>query len=129
MRKLQSLMRNNVNTNNGSRQKLVDQLAKVEPDLPMALAGQALNDYAPRGLARIAAGGAGVAGLATLSPTTLAMLPLASPRIVGEAAYAAGRGVGGMKKAAANSPVKADDLARALMLAQLLGNTTQQASK
>lgn len=125
MRKLQSVMRNNVNTNYGQRQKLVDALAKVEPDLPKALAGQALNDYAPRGLSRIAAGGAGVAGLATMNPSTLAMLPLASPRIIGEAAFGSGRFAKSIESAAKKSGMTPDKLARLLIALQATGNVSQ----
>lgn len=101
LRKLQSVMRNNVSTNYGNRAKLVDQLAQYEPELPNAIAGQALNSLAPRGLAgygTLAVGGNGLAfhGLPALTnPATAAMLAAAgiisSPRLVGEGAYAAGR--------------------------------------
>ncbi len=89
-RKLQSVMRNNVNTNYGERARLVDELAQYQPDLPMALAGQALNSMTPRGLAGGAASANALYGVA-MSPQALAALPLASPRIVGEAAYGTGR--------------------------------------
>lgn len=90
MRKLQSLMRNNVSTNYGQRLKLAQELEKTGGNQIMpALAGQALNDLAPRGLARI--GGGLAAGGAFINRSTLAALPLASPRLVGEAAYMAGR--------------------------------------
>lgn len=128
MRKLQSVMRNNVNTNWGARQKLVDELAKHEPDLPYALAGQAMSDTMPRGLARINAGTAGAAALAT-NPWALLLAPAFSPRAVGETAYAAGRGVRAAKDAAAMSPINAQQLARALLLSQLLGRTTEQSSE
>lgn len=90
MRKLQSLMRNNVSTNYGQRVKLAQELEQAGGNEIMpALAGQALNDLAPRGLARI--GGGLAAGGAVINPATLAALPLASPRLVGEAAYYAGK--------------------------------------
>jgi hypothetical protein len=90
LRKLQSTMRNNVNTNYGARTKLLDELARHQPDLPYALAGQALNSMTPRGLA---AGGAGIHtlyGMAT-NPTSLAMLPATSPRLMGEVLHGAGQ--------------------------------------
>jgi hypothetical protein len=54
------------------------------------LAGQALSSAAPRGLQGI---GSAVAGATTAfaNPAYLAALPLTSPRIVGEAAYYAGK--------------------------------------
>jgi hypothetical protein len=94
LRKLQSTMRNNVNTNYGQREKLLDTLARHEPDLPAALAGQSLNTWAPRGLARATPGMVVGGGAAMMAPQALAMLPLTSPRLMGEIAYGAGR-VGG----------------------------------
>jgi hypothetical protein len=90
LRKLQSTMRNNVNTNYGQREKLLDTLAQHQPDLPAALAGQSLNTVAPRGLARISPMTVIATGGASLNPATLAMLPFTSPRLMGEASYAAG---------------------------------------
>lgn len=94
LRKLQSTMRNNVNTNYGQRTKLLDELAKQEPDLPAALAGQVLNALAPRGLARLGMHNAMTMGAAYMNPLALATLPFQSPRLVGEALYAGGRAAG-----------------------------------
>lgn len=91
LRKLQSTMRNNVNTNYGQREKLLDTLAKHQPDLPAALAGQSLNTTMPRGLARISPAAIAASGVSGMNPATLAMLPLTSPRLMGEAAYGTGR--------------------------------------
>lgn len=89
LRKLQSVMRNNANTNYGQRVNLAQELEKAgSGDIMNSLAGQALNNLAPRGLQSIAASGAGVASFT--NPSTLAYLPLASPRAVGEVAYKAG---------------------------------------
>lgn len=92
MRKLQSLMRNNVHTNYGSRLDLAQTLQdKGGNNIMPALAGQAMNSWTPRGL-----GGQGEA-LATLgagafiNPHILAALPFQSPKIVGSAAYGAGK--------------------------------------
>lgn len=93
-RKLLSSMRNNVNANFGQRERLVDELATHEPNLPAALAGQTLATLAPRGLARLGITEGLQLGAAYLNPATLAALPLQSPRLMGEAAYALGR-VGG----------------------------------
>jgi hypothetical protein len=91
LRKLQSITRNNVQTNYGERVRLADVLAKHEPNLQPAIAGQAMNTVMPRGLVArgSAMGGAGAAAH-LMDPTLAAMLPLTSPRLVGEAAYGAG---------------------------------------
>ena len=93
LRKLSSVMRNNVNTNYGARTAHLDELqtASGKPLVP-AVAGQAMNSWTPRGLSQIGANMA-VTGLAgnLLSPWALATLPAQSPRLVGEAAHAAGR--------------------------------------
>ena len=104
MRKLQSLMRNNVNTNYGNRQALARQLEQMGgKDLMPALAGQALNSPTPRGLQALGATGTGVA--AFFNPSVLPLLAAQSPRLVGEAALAAG-------KVARASRVGADALQR-----------------
>lgn len=94
LRKLQSLMRNNVNTNFGNRVNSANILESNGADILPAVAGQSMSSWTPRGLAGLAASGAGVASL--VNPTTLLGLPAASPRLVGEGAYllgAANRGV------------------------------------
>ena len=90
MRKLQSLMRNNVNTNYGNRLDLAGKLeAGGGQEIMPALAGQALNSWTPRGMQGLAATGLGGFGIA--NPATLAALPATSPRLMGEAAYGLGR--------------------------------------
>lgn len=96
LRKLQSVMRNNVNTNYGQRNALLQDLAQYEPDLPNALAGQALNAATPRGMAQrtaieLGGVGAGAAAMHFINPAFLASMPFFSPRVVGEGAYLAGR--------------------------------------
>jgi len=100
IRKLQSVMRNNVNTNYGQRKKLIDVLAEYEPSLPYLIAGQALNTVTPRGLAgqaaRLQAGAAGLLGVGgAVSPGAAMMaiptLAASSPRLLGETAYGLGR--------------------------------------
>jgi hypothetical protein len=93
MRKLQSLMRNNVNTNYGQRLNLAQQLESAGgKDLMPALAGQALSSKLPRGLqsatnipSALLAYGAGGPALATLD------LLASSPKLVGEASYKYGQ--------------------------------------
>jgi hypothetical protein len=105
VRKLQSVMRNNVNTNYGQRQKLIDVLAQYEPSLPNVIAGQALSSWTPRGLAGqatrlqgAAAGLLGAGGAISPGAALLAVPALAasSPRVLGETAYGAGRVAAGL---------------------------------
>ena len=91
MRKLQSLMRNNVSTNYGGRVESAGKLSDYGAEnLMPALAGQTLSELAPRGIAR-AGNIAGFMGAAAVNPWSLAAAPLASPRLMGEASYGAGR--------------------------------------
>jgi hypothetical protein len=98
VRRLQSLTRNNANTSFEYRKQLADILKqKSGVDLMPALAGQSLNTYVPRGLHRIIpsfTAGSGITGAMTIGASglaPLATLPLQSPRLVGEATYAAGK--------------------------------------
>lgn len=91
-RKLQSLMRDNVQTNYGQRTSLAQDLQRIGgAEFMPGLAGQALSSPVPRGLQSIAtvpssylAYGAG--GI----PGAVANLALSSPRLMGEAAFATG---------------------------------------
>lgn len=100
MRKLQSLTRNNVNTNYGNRLDLARQLEQQGGQQIMpALAGQSLSSWTPRGLGGAVAGGLGMGGYA-LGGAGMAVPVLAaqSPRLMGEAALMVGRGAGGVSK-------------------------------
>jgi hypothetical protein len=98
LRKLQSIMRKNVNTNFGQRVQLGKELSKYGEDIFPALAGQSLAELTPMGLQRAtslgtAAGAFSAGGL----PLATASLLSSSPRLMGEAAYGAGllgRGLG-----------------------------------
>lgn len=93
MRKLQSVLRNNVNTNYGQRQALVEVLEQAGGrDLQTALAGQALNNWAPRGLQVATAPGLSLgAGAVAGIPAAAGAAAISSPRLMGEAAYLAGQ--------------------------------------
>lgn len=96
MRKLQSLMRNNVNTNYGQRLSLARELEAIGGRQMMpALAGQALSDLVPRGIQRTTAPLSAI-GLFSAGglPATVTGAALSSPRVVGETAFAAGRSAG-----------------------------------
>lgn len=100
MRKLQSLMRDNVQTNYGQRVKLGELLESYGDKAMMpALAGQTLSDLAPRGIAKA---GAPIATYQALMaggvPQALMTAAAASPRAVGETAYYAGRGAGAVDR-------------------------------
>jgi len=103
LRKLQAVMRNNVQTNYGRRTDLARMLAaNGAPQLMEKLAGQALSSPMPRGLARLVAGGieaipaaTGIAkGSAALGAAAAAKaapaLLLASPLAMGAAAHGLG---------------------------------------
>lgn len=93
LRKLQSLMRNNVNTNYGNRLNLAKQIEEQGgADLLPAVAGQALSSATPRGLQGLGATATGVYGLT--NPLALAALPFQSPRLMGELLYGAGKATG-----------------------------------
>jgi hypothetical protein len=96
MRKLQSLMRNNVNTSYGYRTKLAEQLEQAGGQQIMPqLAGQALSEWTPRGIQRATAtGGSGALALTGNIPAAAGMAAISSPRLVGEAAYGLGKAAG-----------------------------------
>ena len=107
VRKLQSIMRNNANTNYGRRVDLAQELAATgvagaDTLLPQ-IAGQMLSSKTPRGIqGGILPGAAG--GAALMNPA--AILPIAagalasSPRLVGEAAYYGGKAGGAAQRVA-----------------------------
>lgn len=95
LRKLQSIMRNNANTNYGQRVQLGNVLDQAAGGaLKPQVAGQMLSSATPRGI-QGAMGGLGMLGaVATGNFGALPLAALTSPRLVGEGAYAAGQ-VGG----------------------------------
>ena len=128
MRKLQSLMRNNVNTNYGQRVSLAQELSKAGGiDLMPALAGQAMNSLTPRGLqgasnvptAYLAYGAGGY-------PLAVADLLSSSPRVVGETAYKYGQMAGALNKGAeavsSRVPMTPQQAKMAALLAAQAGN-------
>jgi hypothetical protein len=101
MRKLQSLMRNNVNTNYGQRLELAKQLETMGGNEMMpALAGQALNQFTPRGLQRVSAAPEALLAYGAGGPALAAVdLAASSPRLVGEASYKYGQMLDALNKA------------------------------
>jgi hypothetical protein len=123
MRKLQSLMRNNVNTNYGQRLDLAQQLqAAGGKNMMPALAGQAMGDWTPRGIQRATAGLEGMGAYAIGGPALAALdIATSSPRLMGEAAYKYGQIANALnqgKKAVSNAVPMTAKQAR---LAALLG--------
>lgn len=92
LRKLQSVMRSNANTNWGKRFDYVKMLdeANLDANILTKLAGQSLSEYTPRGLQSLGAGSIAAYG-ALVDPTLLAGLALQSPRLAGELSYGAGK--------------------------------------
>lgn len=91
LRKLQSVMRDNVNTNYGNRVNYAETLEQASGKPIMAqLAGQALSSPTPRGLQRVLPSFTGLGAFA-LDPMYLATLPAQSPRLMGEATILAGK--------------------------------------
>lgn len=91
LRKLQSLGRNNVNTNYGNRMDMAKTLEQAGGNefLP-AIAGQSMNSWASRGLAG-QGGNLATLGASLANPAMLGLLPLQSPKAVGAMSYGAGK--------------------------------------
>ena len=99
MRKLQSLTRNNVNTNYGNRLDLVNQMTEAGgTNILPAVSGQALSSWTPRGLASASAlPTAAGAGYLLGGPAGAALLAMSSPRLMGETAYYTGKLAGAIR--------------------------------
>jgi hypothetical protein len=127
MRKLQSVMRNNVQTNYGQRARLAQELVNAGgTELMPALAGQSMSSVLPRGLGgQIETYGGGAAAL--MNPSLLFAAPLASPRAMGEVLYKYGQ-LKGLTKAGANKIPLSVDQANKLgtLLYQMNQNKEQQ---
>ena len=126
MRKLQSLSRNNVQTNYGHRLDLAKMLEQQGGNefLP-AIAGQSMNSWTSRGLAGRAEnlGTLGAAAVMT-NPWILGALPFQSPRMVGATLYGAGKATSGAQGLLGSpfNPVTANRL----LLSNQLGRLPQE---
>ena len=135
LRKLQSALRNNVNTSYGNRLNMLEDL---DPSLITEIGGQALSSITPRGLQGLSA--SGVAGYgAFVNPTMLAGLPFQSPRLVGETAFKIGQLQKSLKPLQGQTALdiarglrltgevmRADDIDNAELLKLLLDNRTDK---
>jgi hypothetical protein len=95
-RKLQAAIgRNNANVGYGQRAGQVERLNELDPTgtIIPTLAGTTLSSWKPRGLNAAVTLGAGIPAAVT-NPLALLMAPAFMPRLVGEAAYGAGRAAG-----------------------------------
>tara|TARA_R110000823_G_scaffold649_1_gene2786 strand:- start:43 stop:1734 length:1692 start_codon:yes stop_codon:yes gene_type:complete len=93
-RKLQSIMRDNVNTNFGERFDLAKKLAELDPTLFPELSGQSLTSYVPKGQQRqVAAANALISLQQSFGGNMLPLLglPFQSPRLMGEGAKLGGQ--------------------------------------
>ena len=102
IRKLTSLMRDNVNTSFGQRTKLARQLEEMGGETFMAgIAGHQAHGWMPSSIQRAVlptvASGAAMTGGASL-PAAAAMMAVGSPRIVGETANITGYLLGKLDK-------------------------------
>ena len=121
LRKLQSLMRNNVNTNYGNRLGLAKTLEeKGNVDLMPALAGQAMNSWTGRGLFGQGANLA-TTGAAFANPAILAALPFQSPKFVGATLYGGGKVAGTLRDLMDKSQVSGQQATLAALLAAQAG--------
>lgn len=87
LRKLKSTMSSNGKTNFGNRLDMIKALENAEGvSLLPQLAGQALNQFMPRGLASVP-----LIAASLLNPKAMLAMPFTSPRVVGEGALALGQ--------------------------------------
>lgn len=95
IRKLQSLMRNNAQTNYGNRLELAKTLEdKGGVNLGPSIAGQAMSSWTPRGMVGSIEKG-GMAFAPFVAPGALLAAPFTSPRLMGEGLYSLGAMSGG----------------------------------
>lgn len=89
-RKLQSIMRDSVNTNFGERFNLAKKIAELDPTLFPELSGQALRPYFPKGIQQLVGGANASLALADvftgggIPVKNLLAAPFQSPRLMGE---------------------------------------------
>jgi len=127
MRKLQSIMRNNVTSNYGQRAGAAEELINAgASELKPALAGQSMSAVLPRGLGgQIETYGGGLAAVS--NPSILLGAPFASPRLMGELLYKYGQTKGLGKKALNQVPLSVDQANKiGTLLYQMNQNKEQQ---
>jgi hypothetical protein len=115
LRKLQSVMRNDVNTNYGNRVDYAKMLedASGKPIMEQ-LAGQSLSTFTPRGLQKLSATGLG--GASIYNPSLLPLVVGSSPRLMGEATVLAGQAARPFINLANSGTQEQRNLAKLLMM-------------
>lgn len=129
IRKLQSTLRDNVNTSYGRRTDLANVLMQNgAPDLMGKIAGQSLSSPTSRGLGKLLMGGELGGGIATAAAghpiaaaSILPAMAIQSPRLVGEAALATGKAANLGKLLAGTIIRKPKTAAEAALIANELG--------
>jgi hypothetical protein len=115
LRKLQSVMRNDVNTNYGNRVNYAQMLEEASGKPIMSeLAGQSLSSFTPRGLQKLSATGLG--GASVYNPTLLPLVVGSSPRLMGEATVLAGQAARPFINLANSGTQEQRNLAKLLMM-------------
>ena len=115
LRKLQSVMRNDVNTNYGNRVDYAKMLEEASGKPIMSeLAGQALSTWSPRGLQKLSATGLG--GASVYNPSLLPLVAGSSPRLMGEATVLAGKAARPVINLASSGTQEQRNLAKLLMM-------------
>ena len=115
LRKLQSVMRNDVNTNYGNRVNYAQMLEEASGKPIMSeLAGQSLSSITPRGLQKLSATGLG--GASVYNPSLLPLVVGSSPRLMGEATILAGKAARPVINLANSGTQEQRNLAKLLMM-------------
>jgi hypothetical protein len=110
LRKLQSVMRNNVQTNYGERVKMVKELERAGgKEIMPALAGQSLSEFLPRGMVGQLERAGGLYGMLVNPLLTAVGATVASPRVTGTAAYGLGKIAGIKDKIARGIPLTLEE--------------------
>jgi|LULM01.1.fsa_nt_gb hypothetical protein len=98
LKKLQSVLRNNVNTNFGARLHSFKNIKNIDDiNLTERIAGTSLSSWTPTNIAGQTT--PIMAGLTIANPVTAAILPFMSPRLTGKAAQYFGKGSHAVKPA------------------------------
>lgn len=87
LKKMQQSMRNKTNVDMGENLKAVE---RINPDLKYSLAGQASQNYTPRGLAGLGASGLGLGAYGSLGLPGIPLALASSPRLVSAGAEGLG---------------------------------------
>lgn len=115
LRKLQSVMRNDVNTNYGNRVDYAKMLEDASGKPIMEeLAGQSLSSITPRGLQKLSA--SGFTGASMVNPTFIPLAAASSPRLGGEATVLAGKAARPFINLANSGTQEQRNLAKLLMM-------------